>query len=103
MCHWAESSTFLLHIFRHFTCHEILSIIEDEDKASALFIEPHDDCASDEDSADEDHGGMIDNLTENQLIASAEAVFSDGRRITAAQDEDNSEANIIDRSSKTPE
>ena len=44
---------------------------------------------------------MIDNLNGNQLNAPAEAVLLDGRQITAAKDEDNSEANIIDKSYKT--
>ena len=45
----------------------MLFIIEDENEAAALFIKPHHGCASDKNSADEDDGGMIDNLTGNQL------------------------------------
>ena len=67
MCHWVDSNTFLSCIFRHFSCHEMLFIIEDENEAAALFIKPHHGCASDENFADEDDGGMIDNLTGNQL------------------------------------
>jgi len=66
----------LLHFFRY-TCHEIVSILEDEDAYTAIFIQPNDGCAS-----DEYDGDLIDNLTGSQLNAPAEALLSDGRRIT---------------------
>ena len=89
-----------MHIFRHLLYHRISPIIEDEDEAAVLFIEPHGNCASEEDSADEDDGNVIDNLSGNQLNASAKVVFSDGRQITAGQDQNNSEAIAIDKSYK---
>ena len=42
--------------------HEILSLIENEDKVAVFFIEPPDICASDDESADKDGGGIIDKL-----------------------------------------
>ena len=71
----ADKSTFFCTFFRY-TCHEIVSIREDEDASAAIFIEPSDGCASDEDSADEDDGGLIDNLPGSQLNAPAEALLS---------------------------
>ena len=62
-------STFFV-LFRY-TCHKIVSIVEDEDASAAIFIEPNDGCASDEDSADEDDGGLIDDLPGSQLNAPA--------------------------------
>ncbi|KAG5895100.1 hypothetical protein JTB14_036375 [Gonioctena quinquepunctata] len=49
---------------------------------SDIFIEPP-DCGvlSDEDSGDEDGGGLIDNLPGSQLRAPAELKLSDGNRI----------------------
>ena len=55
--------------------HEIWSIIEDEDEPVALFVEPHDGYVSDEDSADNDDGLLVNILTGNQVNAPAEAVF----------------------------
>lgn len=47
-----------------------------------MYIEPTNDELTDEDSAEEDEGGLIDNLSGKQLNAPAEAVFLDGRRTT---------------------
>ena len=46
-----------------------------------MHIVPNDGGITDEDSADEDDGGQIDNLSGNQLNAVAESVLLDGRRI----------------------
>ena len=47
---------------------------------------------SDEDSGDEDGGGMMDNLNRNQLKSAAEAVYHDGRLEHKAENrEDNSQ------------
>jgi len=83
----------LLHFFRY-TCHEIVLIFEDEEASAVIFIEPNDGCAFDEDSADEDDGDLIDNLTGGQLNAPAEALLSDGHRITGPQNESNECNNI---------
>ena len=39
--------------FLQYTCHETVSILEDEDAPAVIFIKPNDGCASDEDSANE--------------------------------------------------
>ena len=93
---WADKSTFLFAFFRY-TCHEIVPILEEEDAFAAIFTETNDGCASEEDSADEDDGSMIDNLTGSQLNAPTEALLSDGRRITGPQDEESNEANDSDQ------
>ncbi|XP_068203710.1 piggyBac transposable element-derived protein 2-like [Palaemon carinicauda] len=68
---------------------EILEILDEEEKDPvAIFITPpevRED--SDEDSAEEDEGGLADNLNSNQLRASAEAVFHDGRILGEDDDE----------------
>lgn len=47
-----------------------------------IFIEPPDpNSISDEDSADEDEGGLIDNLSSRQLSTNVEVVFSNDQRI----------------------
>ena len=46
-----------------------------------MYIELNDGGITNEDSTDEDDGGLVDNLSENQLNAVAEAVLPDGRRI----------------------
>ena len=60
---------------------------------SAIYIEPPEATIySDEDSADEDSGGLIDNLSSRQLRAGAETVLADGRRIGGCDsDEDEAE------------
>ena len=64
---------------------------DDEDYQSAdIFIEPPENALnSDEDSGDEDAGGTLDNLSGNQLRASAEAtVRAKGERIYLGDDAD---------------
>ena len=85
-----------MYFFRY-TCHEIVSILEDEDASAAIFIKPNDGCASDEDSADEDDGGLIDNLPRSQLNAPAEALLSDGCRITVRQTDINNKSIDTDK------
>lgn len=54
----------------------INSVLEEEDDVEALYIEPPEpNIESDEDSGDEDRGGVIDNLTARQLTAAAELVI----------------------------
>ena len=53
-----------------------------------FFIEPNDSgMLTDEDSADEDESGLLDNLSSNQLAARAETVFHDEHRTTEIDDE----------------
>ena len=61
---------------RYLTCHDVLSALEEEETSAMaiVFIEPNDGRITDEDSADEDDGGLVDNLSGNQLNAMAEAV-----------------------------
>ncbi|KAK8787485.1 hypothetical protein V5799_022738, partial [Amblyomma americanum] len=75
---------------RGLTLEEIAKILEEEDDdVSAIYIEPPEASTySDEDSADEDSGGLIDNLSGRQLRAGAETVFTDGRRIGGCDSDD---------------
>ena len=73
-----------LYLFRY-TCHEIMSILRDEDVSTPIFMKPNDGCASDEDSANENNDCLIDNFPGSQLKAPAEALLSDERRIKICQ------------------
>jgi hypothetical protein len=72
-----------IYIFRRFTLQQAVEMISNEDNdITGIYIEPPEPAVqSDEDSADEDTGGLIDNLTGRQLRSSAEVIFSDGRRL----------------------
>ena len=83
------------YIFLYFflyTCHEIVSILEDEDASAVTFMKPNDSCASDGDSANESDGCLIDNLAGSQLNPPAEALLSDGPRIKICQTYRNSKS-----------
>ena len=76
------------YIFLHFlryTCHEIVSILEDEDATAVIFMKSNDGCASDKDFANENDGCLIDNFPGSQLNAPAEALLLDRRRIKICQ------------------
>ena len=65
--------------------YEILALLEEEEEDGdvEVYIEPNDPgLLTDEDSADEDDSGLVDNLSGRQLAANAEAVFNDGHRTT---------------------
>ena len=82
VCHWANSNKFFAYFLTiYMQRNTVLSFIEDKD--AAFFIKSKDICASDEDLAFQNGGGIIENLTENYLNAPAKAVFSDERQITA--------------------
>ena len=66
-------------------CLQRVFILDNEDSSAAIFIEPNDDCASNEDSAVEDDGGLFDILSRSQLNAPAEDLLSNGRRITTVR------------------
>ena len=68
----------------------MLAILEQEDDDVAeIFIEPPEAAInSDADSADEDAGGLIDNLSGPQLRSHAEVVFRDGHRVGDVDDEE---------------
>lgn len=61
---------------------EVLHELENADKeVNVLYIEPPEpNTESDEDSGDEDEGGLFDNLTGRQLRAGAEVVFTNDTR-----------------------
>ena len=58
-----------------------MCFIEDKNEAVAFFVQPQDIYASDEDSADNDGGKIIVNITRNQLTTPAKAMLSDERQI----------------------
>ena len=60
---------------RYLICHNVLSALEEEISAMAIvYIAPNNGGIIDEDSADEDDPGLVDNLSGNQLNAVVEAV-----------------------------
>lgn len=67
---------FFVH-FRSLTVQQILAALEnDDDDVDAIFIEPPEAAVvSDEDSADEDASGLVDNLSGRQLRSHAEVVY----------------------------
>ena len=71
--------------FLRYTCHEIVSILEDENALAVIFMRSNDGCASDEDSVKENDGCLIDNFPGSQLNEPAEALLSDGWRIKICQ------------------
>ncbi|XP_068231969.1 piggyBac transposable element-derived protein 3-like [Palaemon carinicauda] len=76
---------------RSLTIHDILAILEEDDNHVKVYIEPTGTgLLTDENSADEDDSGLIDNLSGRQLTGNAEAVFHDGRRTN----EDNCEPQL---------
>lgn len=77
---------FFWSCFRPLTLAEIIDELESDeyqgDAVSSIFIEPPDAAGlSDEDSANEDEGGLIDNLSSRQLAANAEIVFTNDERV----------------------
>ena len=71
--------------FLRYTCHEIVSIQEDEDPSAVIFMKSNHGCASDEDSANENDGCLIDNFSGSQLNAPSETLLSDKRQIKICQ------------------
>ena len=91
MYQWADTSTFFCTFF-DIRAINIVSILEDEDASAVTFMKPKDGCASDEDSANENDGCLIDNLVGSQLNPPAEALLSDERRIKICQTYRNSKS-----------
>ena len=84
MLRWTEASTILVlnDCCKYLICHDVLSALEEETSDTAVaYIEPYDGGIMDEDSADEGDGGLVDNLSGNQLNPVAEVVLFDGRRM----------------------
>lgn len=68
---------------------DVLENEEDADELQGIFVEPPaTNVQSDEDSGDEDSGGLIDNLASRQLRSRAIACFRSGRRIGEEEDDD---------------
>ena len=78
--------------FLRYLCYEIVSILEDEDTSAVIFMKSNDGCASDEDTANENDGCLIDNLAGSQLNPPAEALLSGGRRTKICQTDRNSKS-----------
>ena len=78
MLRWAESSTIfsVQRLLQVSDLHDVLLAFEEEETSAMAMVykELNDGGITDEDFADEDDGGLIDNLAGNQLNAVAEAV-----------------------------
>ena len=78
MLRWAEARTILgvkrlLHVS---DLHDVLSALEEEETSAMaiVYTKPNSGGITNKDSADEDDGGLVHNLSGNQLNAVAEAV-----------------------------
>lgn len=72
---------------RGFSLQEALDMVYSED-IDAIYVEPPDaNVLTDEDSADEDSGGTIDNLSGRQLRARAEVKFFSKEDVNAEPEE----------------
>lgn len=102
-------STFFIYIFlifRGITLKEALDIAyvenENDNSVSAVYVEPPEsNILTDEDSADEDDAGFIDNLNRNQLCSGAEIVFSNNTRIGGVAEDTITERPTLDQPSTT--
>lgn len=96
------SSNFIF--FRKLTLAEAMDVLDEgfelenrsyPQNVHALYIQPPDDELSGEDDADDDDGGIPDNLCASQLKAGCELVFENGQRIDYADDDDDIEITHI--------
>lgn len=86
---------------RGFTLQEALEMVYN-DNVQDIFIEPPDsNILTDEDSGDEDEGGLIDNLPGSQLRAPAELVMINNERIGDFSDEFSNNAILNSESDET--
>lgn len=75
-----------------FETEEFWQDLETNEHVQSVYIEPPENrMLSDEDSADEDSGGLLDNLSGKQLLANAEVVMDSGRRLGNFDDLDEGE------------
>ena len=77
MLGWAEASTIfsVKRLLQVSDLHGVLSTFEEETSAMAMvYIEPNDGGIINEDSVDEGDGGLVGNLSGNQLNTVAETV-----------------------------
>lgn len=64
-----------------------MDIAYDDGNVEEIFIEPPESCElTDEDSADEDEGGLVENLTSRQLSATSEVVLTNNERLGTESD-----------------
>lgn len=77
---------------RRYSLQEVLAILDEcEEDVSNIFIDPPDTAInSDEDPANEDAGGLIDNLSGAKLRSHAEVVFRDGHQLGEVEGDEDS-------------
>lgn len=63
--------------------------LEDNEQIDLFICPPDPNVLTDEDSADEDEGGLVDNLSRRQLLAAAELCLPNNERLTPIEDVDN--------------
>lgn len=74
--------TYRILYFSGISLQEALDIAYDEGDVTDIYIEPPEsNVLTDEDSADEDEGGVADNLSARQLLAPAEVLFGNKNRL----------------------
>lgn len=85
------------------TLQEAIDIVEKDtiSDVKGIYIEPPDiNVNSDEDSAEEDEGGLVDNLNKRQLKSQAEIIISDDIRIDDFETYEKSKSDHSDRERK---
>ncbi|XP_067003927.2 uncharacterized protein [Anabrus simplex] len=92
--------------FKDITLKEVLDILEaddsEEETVKGIFIEPPEvNVPSDEDSGDEDGGGLVDNLTGRQLSSKAEIVYTNNVRLGGCATDDTEQADTSAKKKKT--
>ncbi|KAJ8970559.1 hypothetical protein NQ314_001161 [Rhamnusium bicolor] len=77
-----------IHFESGFSLAEALEIVYNDDIEGNIFVEPPDpNVDTDEDSGDEDAGGLVDNLTSRQLRAGVEIRLANNKRIGVNHDD----------------
>lgn len=87
---------------RGFSLQEALDIAFSEDIDGSYVEPPEANVLTDEDSADEDSGGTIDNLSGRQLRARAEVKFFNKENVTAEPEEPDLPTSSVSASSYLP-
>lgn len=82
---------------------DIIAMVESGELENPdIYITPPDGVQTDEDSADEDQGGLIDNLKGQQLQAEAEAVIRTGQYYRRHLEDADSSEDVDDFSDEKP-
>ena len=86
----------LFIIFRFRSVQEVLAALDqDDDDIEEIFIEPPDAAViSEEDSADEDASGLVDNLSGRQLRSHAEVVYHHRQQLNDDDDEPDEDSSM---------